>query len=95
MKKIYGRTESWHTRQILTKSALIENTFLRARTASGFEYLISPVAEHSDAEILRESNYLFSKIDTKKRKTKLSQRFKIGKISEHSFSNFPENWRYE
>ena len=29
------------------------NAFLRARTACGFEYLISFVAEHSDAVILR------------------------------------------
>ena len=31
------------------------NAFLRARTAFGFEYLISFRAENSDAEISRES----------------------------------------
>ena len=44
------------------------NAFLRARTAFGFEYLISFCAEKSDAEILWESNDFFSEIkeiDTK------------------------------
>ena len=61
------RESPWWTQ---APSALIENVFLRARTAFGFEYLISFVAEHSDAEILRESNDFFSeidKIDTKER----------------------------
>ena len=31
------------------------NAFLRARTAFGFEYLISFRAEHSDGQISRES----------------------------------------
>ena len=31
------------------------NAFLRAQTAFGFEYLIIFCAEHSDAEILQES----------------------------------------
>ena len=57
------------------------NAFLRARTAFGFEYLISFRAEHSDVEIFRESKDL------------LSPRFKVGEISEHDFSNFPENWQ--
>ena len=57
------------------------NAFLRARTAFGFEYLISFRAEHSDVEILRESKDL------------LSPRFKVGEISEHDFSNFPKNWQ--
>ena len=39
------------------------NAFLRARTAFSFEYLISFRAEHSDAEILWESNDFFSKIE--------------------------------
>ena len=39
------------------------NAFLRARTAFGFEYLISFRVEHSDAEILRESKDFFSEID--------------------------------
>ena len=49
------------------------------------------VAEHSDAEILWESKDSFLK-STLKIKRKSSQRFKVGKISEHDFSNFPENW---
>ena len=40
------------------------NAFLRARTAFGFEYLVSFQAEHSDAEILRELKDFFSEIDT-------------------------------
>ena len=63
------------------------NAFLRARTTFGFEYLISFRAEHSNAEISRESE-----ID-RKIKGMLSQRFKGGEISEHGFSNFPENWQ--
>ena len=39
------------------------NAFLRAQTACGFEYLISLVAEHSNAEILRGSKDFFSEID--------------------------------
>ena len=71
------------------------NTFLRARTAFGFEYLISFVAEHSDAGyywILRESKVFFSEIDPNLN-TISSRRFKDGEISEHGFSNFPENWQ--
>ena len=30
---------------------------------------------------------------TLKIKRKLSRKFKVGKISEHDFSNFPENWQ--
>ena len=41
------------------------NAFLHARTAFGFEYLISFRAEHSDDEILQESKDFFSGIDTK------------------------------
>ena len=64
--------------------------FLRARTAFGFENLISFCAEHSDAEILWESKDFFSEIDTKI-KTKLSRRLRVCEISEHDFSNFPKN----
>ena len=42
---------------------LLMNVFLLARTAFGFEYLISFCAEHSDAEILRKSKDFFSDID--------------------------------
>ena len=66
--------------------------FLRARTASGFKYLISFRAEQSDAEILiRETKDFFSEIDPKIKRLS-SPRFKGGEISEHGFSNFPENW---
>ena len=61
------------------------NAFLRARTAFGFEYLISFWAEHSDAQISRESE-----IDAKIKRI-LSRRFKAGEISEHGYSNFSEN----
>ena len=67
--------------------------FLRARTASGFEYLISFRVEHSDAEILIwETKDFFSEIDPKMKRIS-SRRFKGGEISEHGFSNFPENWQ--
>ena len=67
--------------------------FLRARTASGFEYFISFRTEHSDAEILiRELKDFFSKIDLKIKRIS-SWRFKDGEISEHGFSNVPENWQ--
>ena len=67
--------------------------FLRARTASGFEYLISFRAEHSDAEILtRELKDFFSEIDPKIKRIS-SRRFKGGEISEHGFPDFPENWQ--
>ena len=71
------------------------NAFLHARTACGFEYLISFVAEHCDPEILWELEDFFSEINEIDPKIKriLSQRFKGGKISEHGFSNFPENWQ--
>ena len=71
------------------------NAFLRARAAFGFEYLISFRTEHSDAEILRESKDFFSKSTklTLKVKRILSQRFKVGEISEHNFTHFPENWQ--
>ena len=69
------------------------DAFLRARTACGFEYLISFAAEHCDAEILRELKDFFSEIDEINLKIKriLSRRFKGGEISEHGFSNFPAN----
>ena len=67
--------------------------FLRARTVPGFEYLISFRAEHSDAEILKqESKDFFSEINPKIKRIS-SRRFKGGEISEHSFSNFSENWQ--
>ena len=66
------------------------NVFLRARTTFGFEYLISFCAEHSNAEISGESE--IDEIDPKIKRI-LSQRFKGGEISEHGFSNFPENWQ--
>ena len=53
------------------------NAFLHARTAFGFEYLISFRAEHSDAEISRESE-IGPKI-----KRIWSRRFKGGEISEY------------
>ena len=53
------------------------NAFLRARTAFGFEYLISFRAEHSDAEMSRESE-----IDPKIKRI-WSRRFKGGEISEY------------
>ena len=66
------------------------NAFLRARTAFGFEHLISFCAEHSDADISRESE--IDEIDPKIRRIS-SRRFKGGEISEYGFSNFPENWQ--
>ena len=66
------------------------NAFLRARTAFGFEYLISFHAEHRDAEILQESE--IDEIDPKIKRIS-SRRFKGGEISEHGFSNFSENWQ--
>ena len=58
-------------------------------------YLISFVAEDSNAEILRGLKDFFSEINeiNPKIKSILSQRFKVGEISEHIFSNFPENWQ--
>ena len=56
------------------------NAFLRARTAFGFEYLISLRAEHSDAEISRESE--INEIDPKIKRI-WSRRFKGGKIREY------------
>ena len=52
MSEMSGRTaECWHTGQISTKSGKsLMNAFLRARTAFGFEYLISFRAEHNDAD---------------------------------------------
>ena len=52
MSEMTGRTaECRHTRQISTKSGKsLMNAFLRARTAFGFEYLISFRAEHNDAD---------------------------------------------
>ena len=71
------------------------NAFLRARTAFGFENLISFRTEHSEAEILWESKDFFSEINEINPKIKRisSRRFKGGEISEHGFSNFPENWQ--
>ena len=66
------------------------NAFLHAQTVFGFEYLISFCAEHSNAEISRESE--INEIDPKI-KRKSSRRFKGGEISEHGFSNFPETGR--
>ena len=56
------------------------NAFLRSRTAFGFEYLISFRAEHSDAEISRESE--IDEIDPKIKRIS-SRRFKRGEISEY------------
>ena len=52
MSEMSGRTaECWHKGQISTKSGKsFMNAFLRARTAFGFEYLISFRAEHNDAD---------------------------------------------
>ena len=51
-RPISGRTESWRTdKSQQNREWCLMNTFLRARTAFGFEYLISFLAEHSDAEI--------------------------------------------
>ena len=48
--------------------------FLCARTACGFEYLISFHAEHSDAEILiRESKDFFSEIDPQNKEDIISK----------------------
>ena len=60
------------------------NAFLRARTRFGFEYLISFRAEHSDAEISRESD-----IDPKI-KRRWSRRFKGGEISEYGLKFSPK-----
>ena len=46
MSEMSGRTAGIHTKS--GKSLM--NAFLRARTAFGFEYLISFRAEHSDAD---------------------------------------------
>ena len=69
------------------------NAFQRGRTAFGFEYLISFRAEHNDAdtditgiEVLLFRNRLNGG-------EKLSRRFKVGEISEHDCSNFPQNWQ--
>ena len=68
------------------------NAFLRARTTFGFEYLISFRAEHSDADkAIKESKDFFSEIDEMEVR-KSSRIFKVGEISEHDLSNFPENW---
>ena len=86
-----GRTESWQMGKISTKSGKsLVNAFLRARTAFGFEYLISFGAEHSDAEILQESE--IDELNPKIKKIS-SLRFKGSEISEQGFSNFPENWQ--
>ena len=66
------------------------NAILRARTAFGFEYLISFRAEHSDAQLSRESEIY--EIDPKTQIIS-SRRFIGGEISEHGFSNFSENWQ--
>ena len=85
MSEMSGRTaEGWHTGQISTKSG----KSLRAWTAFGFEYLISFRAEHSDAQISRESE-----IDEIDPKIKILSRSKGGEISEQGFSNFPKNWQ--
>ena len=87
MSETSGRTaECWHTGQISTKSVKsLMNVFLRDRTAFGFEYLISFRAEHNDAErdITGIEGLLF--------RNRL--RFKVGEISEHDCSNFPQNWQ--
>ena len=49
------------------------NAFLRAQTAFGFEYLISFCAEHSDAELLRESKDFFSEINAKNKEKIVSK----------------------
>ena len=56
------------------------NAFLRDRTTFGFEYLISFRAEHSGAEISRESE--IDEIDPKIKRI-WSRRFKGGKISKY------------
>ena len=66
------------------------NAFLHAWTAFGFEYLISFWAEHSDAQISRESE--IDEIDPKIKRIS-SRRFKGGELKEHGFSDFPENWQ--
>ena len=67
------------------------NAFLRAQTAFGFEYLISFRAEHSDADrVIKESKDFFPEINSMEAR-KSSRIFKVGEISEHDFSNFPEN----
>ena len=63
------------------------NAFLRARRAFGFEYLISFRAEHSDAE--RDITGIEGLLFRNRRKS--SRIFKVREISEHDFSNFPEN----
>ena len=52
MSEMSGRTaEGWRMGYISTKSGKsVLSAFLRARTAFGFEYLISLNAEHSDAD---------------------------------------------
>ena len=58
------------------------NAFLRAQTAFGFEHLISFRAEHSDAQISRESE--IDQIDPNIKRIS-PQRLKGGEISEHGF----------
>ena len=86
-----GRTESWHTgKSQQNRESPSRYAFLRARTAFGFEYLVSFGAEHSDAEISRESE--IDEINAKIKRIS-SRRFKGGEISEHGFSTFSENWQ--
>ena len=78
---------------IHTKSGKsLMNAFLRARATFGFEYLISFRAAHSDADrVIKESKDFFSEIDLMEAR-KSSRIFKVGEISEHDLSIFPENW---
>ena len=61
------------------------NAFLRTQTAFGLEYFISFQAEHSDAQISRESE--IDEINPKIKRIS-SRRFKGGELKEHGFSAF-------
>ena len=94
MSEMSGRTaQCWHTGQMPTKSGKsLMNAFLRARTTFGFEYLISFRAEHNDAD--RDITYGNRRTGGEKMEArKSSRRFKVGEISEHDCSNFPQNWQ--
>ena len=96
MSEMSGRTtEGWHTGQISTKSGKsLMNAFLRARTAFGFEHFrFSFRAEHNDADrdITGIEGLLFR--NRLNGGEKSSRKFKVGEISEHDCSNFPQNWQ--
>ena len=94
MNEMSERTESWHagkSQQNRQSPSRMHSCMLGQHLVLNIQ-LASALNTAMLTEILQELKDFFSEIDEIEAR-KSSQRFKVGEISEHNFSNFPENWQ--